>query len=130
MKRLWSGVAGIVCVCALIFALPAMARVIEGTKGSDKLIGSNNGDRITAKRGDDIIRSRKGGDVLFAGGGNDFVKGGQGFDEIRTGRGDDEVHVRDGQPDLINCGPGEDTVLVDQVEEGIFDCEHVKEEMR
>ena len=58
--------------------------------------------------------------------GKDFIKSGKGFDEIRAGKGDDEIHTRDGKPDQIKCGPGEDTVLADEVEDDTPGCETVE----
>ena len=120
------GVIGLVLVCALVLAAPAIAKILKGTPGDDKLIGSNNGDKLIGKGGDDILRSRKGGDLVIGGSGNDFIKSGKAFDEIRAGKGNDEIHTRDGKPDQIDCGPGDDTVLADEMEEGVFDCENVE----
>ena len=126
MKRYWSGVAGVLIVCALVLAAPALAKVLKGTGGDDKLIGSKNGDKLIGKGGNDILRSSEGGDLVLGNKGSDFIKAGKGFDEIRAGRGDDEIHVRDGKPDQIDCGAGEDTVLADEVEDGMFNCENVE----
>ncbi len=113
-------------VCALVMAAPALAKVLKGTSGDDKLIGSKNGDKLIGKGGDDILRSSEGGDLVIGNKGDDFIKSGKGFDEIRAGKGDDEIHVRDGKPDQIDCGPGNDTVLADEEEDGLFDCENVE----
>lgn len=126
MKWFRSGVAGLILVCLLVAAGPALAKILKGTSGDDKLIGSKNGDKLIGRGGDDILRSSEGGDFILGNAGHDFIKSGKGFDEIRAGRGDDEIHVRDGKPDQIDCGPGEDTVLADEVEEGVFDCENVE----
>lgn len=126
MRRIVIAGAMLALSCALVVAVPAVAKILKGTPGDDKLIGSKNGDKLIGKAGEDILRSAEGGDLNVGGAGNDFIKSGQGFDEIRAGRGKDEVHTRDGQPDQIDCGPGEDTVLADEVEEGVFDCEHVE----
>ena len=117
---------GLLLICVLVLAAPAFARILKGTSGDDKLIGSKNGDKLIGKGGNDILRSSAGGDLILGNRGNDFIKSGQGFDEIRGGKGDDEIHVRDGKPDQIDCGPGEDTVLADEVEEGVFNCENVE----
>lgn len=126
MRRVWTGTAGLLLVCALVLATPAIAKVLKGTPGDDKLIGTKVGDKLIGRGGDDILRSSEGGDFVIGGSGNDFIKSGKAFDEIRAGKGDDEIHTRDGKPDQIDCGPGEDTVLADEVEEGIFDCENVE----
>lgn len=121
-----TGAATLALSCALLLAVPALAKILKGTPGDDKLIGSKNGDKLIGRGGDDILRSAEGGDLVIGNEGADFIKSGQGFDEIRAGKGGDEIHTRDGQPDEIDCGPGEDTVLADEVDEGIFDCENVE----
>ena len=126
MKRYWSGVAGVLIACALVLAAPALAKVLKGTPGDDKLVGSKNGDKLIGKGGNDILRSSEGGDLVIGNKGKDFIKAGQGFDEVRGGSGADEIHVRDDKPDQIDCGPGQDTVLADAEEDGMFDCENVE----
>lgn len=61
----------------------------------------------------------------------DRLFGGPGADELEGGDGDDVIDARDGAGaeddlDTIRCGPGEDTVLVDEHEECVFDCEGVR----
>jgi hypothetical protein len=35
------------------------------------------------------------------------------------------IQARDGSEDSIDCGPGEDTAVVDDAEDGVIDCERV-----
>jgi RTX calcium-binding nonapeptide repeat (4 copies) len=126
MKRVLSGMAGLALVCALALSAPALAKILKGTPGDDKLIGSKNGDKLIGRGGDDILRSAEGGDLVIGNGGKDFIKAGKGFDEMRAGRGGDEIHARDGKEDQIDCGPGTDTVLADEAEDGMFNCEVIK----
>ena len=126
MMRFWSGVAGLLLVGALVLAAPALARIIKGTPGDDRLIGSKNGDKLFGKGGDDILRSAEGGDLVVGNKGADFIKAGNGFDEVRGGRGRDEIHVRDGKPDQVDCGPGDDLLIADESEDGVVDCEDVQ----
>jgi Ca2+-binding RTX toxin-like protein len=37
----------------------------------------------------------------------------------------DVIYARDGAPDMIDCGAGDDTVYVDRSEDGVVDCETV-----
>ena len=39
--------------------------------------------------------------------------------------GNDTIDARDGAQDLIDCGDGVDTVIVDAQEDGVFNCENV-----
>ena len=127
MKRLLTGVAGLVLVCGLITAMPALAEVLTGTKDADTLTGTQRADQIFGRGGDDVLRGRSGSDVLVGNTGDDTIKGGIAFDDIRAGKGDDRIMARDDDPDQIKCGPGVDTIVVDRVEDGIFNCENKKE---
>ncbi len=47
------------------------------------------------------------------------------YDAISATSGDDVIHARDGGPDTVDCGAGNDTVYVDRSEDGVYDCETV-----
>ncbi len=47
------------------------------------------------------------------------------YDQIVGTPGDDVIHARDGGPDTIDCGAGDDTAYVDRSEDGVYDCETV-----
>ena len=42
-------------------------------------------------------------------------------------RGNDTIEARDGGNDEINCGDGNDVAIVDATEDGVYDCEVVRE---
>lgn len=119
--------AGCAVVVVLLVAPADAANTIRGTVGPDKIKGTKRGDVITSFKGNDKIDGRAGGDFIKASAGDDRINGGGGFDEIKAGSGDDVVDLRDGKRDLVNCGKGIDKVKVDEVEDGVFDCEKVKE---
>lgn len=114
---------------------------IRARAGNDRVDGEGGRDRITGKKGDDLlsggpgkdrIKGGSGDDRLFADAGGALMVGGKGRDEFNIvdgeqigGEGDDLIKARDGTLDEINCGPGEDTAIVDEAEDGVFDCEHV-----
>jgi Ca2+-binding RTX toxin-like protein len=114
---------------------------IRARPGNDKVDGGGGRDRITGKKGDDVlsggpgrdrIKGGSGDDRLFADAGGALMVGGKGRDQFNMvdgeqigGEGDDVIRARDGTLDQINCGPGEDTVIVDEAEDGVFDCEQV-----
>lgn len=95
--------AGVV-VSALALAVPAAAVTVLGTNAAETIYGTARADAIDAKAGDDRV---------FAFAGNDVVTGGPGADRIEAGLGNDVVHARDGRRDVIGCGPGRDTAVVD-----------------
>ena len=62
------------------------------------------------------------------------MTGGPGQDQFNEldgvplgGAGNDVIDARDGEEDEINCGDGNDVAIVDASEEGVVDCEVVKE---
>ena len=59
------------------------------------------------------------------GGGADRLIGGTEADQIAGGRGRDRILARDGAPDAINCGSGEDFVKADQAD-STKACERVR----
>ena len=76
-----------------------------------------------------------GWDRLIGGPGRDVLRGGPGRDEFNTaatgygagGAGNDLIRARDRGTDLIDCGAGFDTAVVDLREDGVFNCEVIKE---
>jgi hypothetical protein len=98
-----------------------------GGGGPNRLIGTNRRDIIDGRGGADLIRGRGANDVLRGGRGRDRISGGKGFDRMSGGRGGDRIKARDRQPDEIDCGPGRDVVIVDRHEDGVFDCERLRQ---
>jgi RTX calcium-binding nonapeptide repeat (4 copies) len=74
---------------------------IYGGEGDDTLTGSTVRNTIDGDGGADRLRGGEGPDFLFGGGGND------GLD------------ARDGERDLVDCGPGEDVAAAEQVDRTI-----------
>lgn len=56
---------------------------IEGTGGSDRILGSNVADMIFGSFGNDFVSGEDGNDILDGGAGDDTVMGGSGNDVIR-----------------------------------------------
>jgi Ca2+-binding RTX toxin-like protein len=99
--------------------------VIVAGAGNDRISGANGNDVVCAGAGNDQVLGGSGNDRLFGGAGNDGIFGGPGNDRIDPGPGRDHVfagpgndHVlaRDGQRDVIDCGPGHDVAIVDAVD--------------
>jgi len=119
----------------------AYALDIGGTPRNDRIKGSRNADTIDAKAGNDLVVALAGDDVVRGGPGNDTIYAGVGRDEtwgedgndtlwalarkdvsgpddtvgdtLHGGSGDDRFKTRDGEADVIDCGPGADTALLD-----------------
>ena len=79
-------------------------RVLKGTPGNDRLVGTRP----------DTICGLGGNDVIYARGGNDVIYPGPGKDTIYTGPGDDIIFAAgDGSKDVISCGTGLDSGTYD-----------------
>jgi len=131
-------------------AAPVERRPITGTDRGETIFGTRHADTIHGRGGDDRIVARARGDRVFGGAGFDTLRGGRGADRLRSERdgalmiggsgrdefnmrageriaadGRDVIRARDGRPDEINCGAGDDVAYVDRVEDGVYDCERV-----
>jgi hypothetical protein len=84
------------------------SKVIAGTNRADHLVGTRHADQIDGR------------------GGNDSLTGRGGRDSLSGGSGNDTIHARDRHQDAIDCGPGNDTAVVDRAENGVYDCEHIR----
>jgi hypothetical protein len=124
---------------------------LDGTDGSDRLIGTTRGEEILAgpgadairagdgenyvlgQWGDDDIRTRSGldfvgggagGDRISTGAGADWITPGPGRDVTNAGSGEDHIFAVDGERDVIDCGPADDYVVADP-SDVLRNCEHV-----
>ncbi|MDQ3723238.1 MAG: hypothetical protein M3376_09280, partial [Actinomycetota bacterium] len=62
---------------------------------------------------------------LDGGAGNDRLTGGFDPDILRGGRGRDRLVAVDGARDILDCGPGRDTAIVDR-KDRVRNCERVE----
>ncbi len=128
---------------------------VRGGPGHDELYGGRGADEITGGPGRDSLAGDRGSDVLRGGADDDFLAdyddgdlliGGPGDDlaailsedpgtravtRLRLGPGNDVVTVNDDQqPDVIDCGPGDDVAewvtTLDPTDQ-YLDCEVVRE---
>jgi Ca2+-binding RTX toxin-like protein len=53
------------------------------------------------------------------------LNGGAGTDRLYGGPGNDVLRARDGQRDVVDCGPGRDTAYVDRLDR-VSGCETVR----
>ena len=131
-------------IALLLGAAVAGAATLRGTKKDDRLVGTGKADTLKGRGGDDRLRGRKGGDLLdgglgndtlkagpggddlYGGDGNDKLRDGTGFDIVDAGPGDDLVLSQNGRGDQIDCGDGVDTAVLDETEDGVFDCEELR----
>lgn len=89
------------------------ADVLRGNGGNDTVEGGLGNDILNGGSGNDTLKDAVGNDRLVGGTGNDQLQPGDGRDESFGGVGDDTIVAGgDGDRDLINCGPGNDTARV------------------
>ncbi len=111
---------------------------VDGGRARDLLAGNNGDDHVRGDSGDDDVTGGFGTDRVDGGSGEDRVEGGDGPDEaiggpgpdvIEAGPGDDLVRAADDSRDLVDCGGGVDTVLVEAdfpQRDVLVDCETVQ----
>jgi Ca2+-binding RTX toxin-like protein len=106
--------------------------LIRGKKGRDRLFGNAGNDTLLGGKKKDKLRGGAGADVLSGGPGPDRMIGGDGENQINMADGveqgspgNDVINARNGKPDEIDCGAGDDTVFVDRAEDGVYGCEKV-----
>jgi hypothetical protein len=133
MGRLGVLVCATALGCCVLGAL-ALAAGETGSAHADHLTGTKGDDLLKGLKGKDVLRGGDGRDILIGGRGSDALYGDGGHDSfnMREGvevaaKGRDRIYARDGHPDEINCGAGRDLAVVDQVEDGVYDCEVVSE---
>ena len=100
----------------------------------DEIIGHH--ESVVGGQGSDILRvlfnstaavdidGQAGGDFIEGGNGADRLSGGPGrLDGIHANGGNDLVLAKDGEGDIVQCGPASDTIDVDAID-SITDCEN------
>ena len=66
-----------------------------------------------------------GSDGITGGSATDQIDPGVGEDQVDSGAGDDDIRLRDGSPDKVICGPGDDRVEVEPADTVDPSCETV-----
>jgi Ca2+-binding RTX toxin-like protein len=125
---------GALLVAVIVLSGVALAEDLRGTFGPDNLEGSNQKDRIYGLGAKDTLRGLGGNDDCYGGSGadnircgagNDRIDGGFGEDMLFGALGNDTISAADGKVDQVNCGEGDDTVYVDELDVVNPDCEEV-----
>jgi Ca2+-binding RTX toxin-like protein len=95
---------------------------IAGGGGDDVLSGTTGTNILSGGGGNDVLDGAQGDDELDGGAGDDQLTGGSGADLLRAGLGNDSVRARDGASDLVRCGGGTDSALLDATDD-VGECE-------
>ena len=101
--------------------------VLEGGGGVDTLLGDDGNDRLSGGNDQDVLEGGEGDDTLMGGSGADVIIGGNGNDLIFQGQINTTSKIlTDGKMDIIDCGPGDDTVFLSVGDEDkSIQCEHI-----
>jgi hypothetical protein len=97
---------------------------VNGGAGNDDVAGGDGADQVNGGPGQDTVMGGAGNDTANGGAGNDRILDTQGTDTLNGGANSDLVVSRDGDPDTVNCGPGEDVAVTDP-NDNVKGCEHV-----
>lgn len=97
---------------------------VVGTPRNDRLRGTARRDEICGLPGHDFLAGGAGDDRILAGAGSDTIVPGPGRDFVAGGEGRERVRARDGERDVIDCGPFLDTVSADRLDR-LVRCERV-----
>jgi Ca2+-binding RTX toxin-like protein len=100
------------------------ADTLTGGGAADALGGGQGDDTLVAGAGNDEVLGDDGNDSMDGGVGDDTVNGGPGNDAFGGGEGNDTIQASDGYTDAVDCGAGEDTAVLDQLDT-VAGCEHV-----
>ena len=109
---------------AITPAVQHVSRTFSGGAGNDRIAGTPGADVIYGRGGNDSLFGGRGNDVIFGGRGVDRLDGGAGLDRLYGGPGNDILKARDGQGDVVDCGPGRDRAYVDR-RDRVSGCETV-----
>lgn len=87
--------------------------LVTGTEGADTINGTAAADVIDGLGGNDTINGLAGDDFIRGGLGDDTISGGDGEDEIYGGGGIDRITDNEGGYAVLDGGPGNDIITVD-----------------
>ena len=131
--RLWGGFGDDTLIGDVTNAGDRISRdVLFGGPGNDTNRGGDGDDRMAGGPDDDTQEGGPGNDRIFANRGRDTSDGGPGDDVlwalirfdvtgpgdlagdvVRGGEGNDRFRTRDGELDIVSCGPGFDVARLD-----------------
>lgn len=98
-----------------IAAALALVVISGGASAVQRALGVATDETIRGTTVSDDLRGTGGDDRIFGLAGDDMIAGGYGSDRLWGGPGNDLLLARDGERDVVVCGPGRDDVaLVDE----------------
>lgn len=104
---------------------PEFSSELQGEQIISFIYGGGGDDILGGTSQADFLSGSGGRDRLSAGRGNDYTVGGSGRDRLRAGGGKDDLESRDGEVDVVGCGPGDDFLSADVLDR-IKSCEQAR----
>lgn len=105
--------------------------IVEGHGGNDTITGNDGTETIDGGPGADRLEGGYGNDVITGGPGKDTIYGDETSQRcsylencVIVPFGNDTIYARDGEPDTVDCGVGEDKAVVDAIDT-VVNCETV-----
>jgi Ca2+-binding RTX toxin-like protein len=86
--------------------------VLYGGPGRDDVGGDDH--QVHGWYGDDTLYGGDGDEGIFVGYGEDTLHRGEGYDQL--------LASKDGQSDVLHCGPGRDTYIAEKLGFVAYDC--------
>ena len=107
MNRLYFLLTVMVVMLGAFFAgQVATAKVLTGTGGKDRLLGTDRDNRFTGRNGEDHLKGSRGNDKVYAGADRIYVRDTGGLDYIACGAGFDKVESTHRADESLRPGPG------------------------
>jgi hypothetical protein len=96
----------VVMLGALFATHEALAKVLTGTGGKDRLLGTDRDNRFTGRDGEDHLKGSRSNDKVYASADRIYVRDTGGLDYIACGAGFDNVGSTHRADESLRPGPG------------------------
>jgi Ca2+-binding RTX toxin-like protein len=99
---------------------------LRGLAGRDRLAGRGGADCLEGGRGRDRLEGGPGDDTLDGNGGRDLLAGGPGRDVLLGGADQDSIRADDGERDVVDCRGGRHDIAIADGSDAVQGCETVR----
>ena len=99
-----------------VWGLGGADRIAGSATRASCLLGGAGNDILNLGGGGGVAHGNRGRDLILGSALGDVINPGKDADGVISGRGDDKITVRDGIPEVVDCGPGADQVKGDRAD--------------